>query len=99
MAELSGSEKREESLQTHGLDRLVAIVIESFLSLNISAFLLSIYVVLVRWFIWLDVWGLAVIVLVIGGYCVALLWRRDRIGWLYLFCCAFGCAIALRHSL
>lgn len=99
MAEMAGKETREESLQTHGLERLRSVVIELFFSLNISTFLISNYVVLTRLFSWLALWGLAVIVFVIGGYCVALLVRRDRIGWLYLFGCGFGSAIALRHSI
>jgi hypothetical protein len=99
MADLSGKESKEESLQTHGFNELRTIVLELFFSLNISAFLISNYVVLVRLFSWLQLWGLAVIVLVMGGYMVVLVRRRDRIGYLYCFGVGFGCSIALMHSL
>ena len=90
---------REDSLQTHGLDSFVTIAIESFIALNSSSFLVSISALIVSAFKWLDVWLCAVIVLVIGGYMVALVYRRDRIGYLYAFCVGFGVAIALRHRL
>ena len=97
MAESSGKDLREGSLQTHGLNGLISIAIESFIALNSSAFLISFSSLLCRAFNWLSVWLSVLIVFVIGGYMVALLYRRDRIGYLYAFCVGFGCAIALRH--
>ena len=99
MASTEINSVREDSLQTHGLERFRSIAIESFIGLNSSAFLVSISALMVSAFKWLDVWLCAVIVLVIGGYCVALIYRRDRIGYLYAFCVGFGAAIALRHRL
>ena len=90
---------REDSLQTHGLGSFVAVAIESFIALNSAQFLVSISALIVSAFKWLDVWLCAVIVLVIGGYVVALVYRRDRIGYLYAFCVGLGAAIALRHRL
>ena len=99
MAESSGKDLREGSLQTHGLNGLIAIGIESFFALNSAAFLISLSALLTDIFNWLTVWLCVLIVFVIGGYMVALLYRRDRIGYLYAFCVGFGVAIALRHSL
>ena len=99
MASTEINSAREDSLQTHGLERFIAIAIELFIGLNSASFLVSISALVVSAFKWLDVWVCAVIVLVIGGYCVALIYRRDRVGWLYAFCVGFGVAIALRHRL
>lgn len=99
MADLSGKESKEVSLQTHGLGDLVSIGIECFYALNSSAFLIAICGVIVRWFPVLNGWLCVVICLAIGSYIVSLIYRRRRIGWLYGFLCGFGSAIAMRHVL
>jgi hypothetical protein len=97
MTNMTGSDIREDSLQTHGLEVFRSVAIECFLSLNISAFLLSSYALVSSAFISLRVWVNVLVVIVMGGYLVVLIYRRDRIGWVYLFCVGLGSAIALRH--
>lgn len=99
MTNMTGSDIREDSLQTHGLEVFRSIAIECFLSLNMSAFLLSFSALVDDAFDWLRVWVNVLMVIVMGGYLVVLIYRRDRIGWVYAFCVGLGSAIALRHSL
>ena len=88
---------REESLQTHVLNRLRLVFLEALLALNLSAFIISFFSLIVRHYQQIFLYLSGVIWLIFGGYLVALVVRGDRLGYLYYFCAGLGAAIAWRH--
>jgi len=97
MVSFPGNETREDSLKTHGLRELRSVIVEALLVVNGSSFLISSSWFITRLFPHLVLWACSFIVIVIGGYLLTLMYRGDRVGYLFFFCIGLGVSLALRH--